>query len=821
MSHDQKETKRKQFLLTNLIILTIIILGLVFIIAAYPTFLAPEPTKTPTITYTPSPSSTYTQIPTSTQTPTITTTPRPTFSPTITRTPTITLTPTPTLTPIGPATLTPAWPVANNNLYNLTEWTAEKADNMVTLVDNYPNTLALEERGDDNAAYFAAYEYAVLAQEESILRFPESTQSITWRWGLAYNLARIGDPKAGGRYANLIAESLNSGETDLSSLKRWFQEREPRMELHMLKLEALSGYLGSYLVEVRGDGSAYIWLLESSNAFNALNLVSHFDFVNESEGGWIISDLNGNEGDGEEAAFYFTNPPNVFHLQPPAVFNLGSFPVDKLPFVPEKDISDIGMEFFNYWVVSQDVSGQNDLVFETTLFPVCPVTIKWTYHWNGVIFEFVKAQYIVEPIEESLNYCDFIVDHAIEFWGPDAAIQIMEPLLTYWPPSENEEGKAFPVDAKDEWRYRLGVYHSLIGNSKVAKDYMSDIIANPSFPNSRWIDPAKEFLEIYKLPDDVYRACIQSQFCIPAYAVEFLVDNLPADEFPNVIEHLYDWGLSPLSSGYFDFEGDGENERWFTVRHRPVQKPEFWILAAYPNGGKALLVGSVDSNPPTVEYLEADFVSEEAVGKQPVVFVDSTIPISMHRVPGSQEPYIVYVPLREEWPNRFEEGFKQAEDTLFASGDPKKVREELVALQKWPGLLCKTSWTCDRYYYMLGLASELTGYESNAVDAYLTLWREYSKSPFTTMARLKLEGIGMPAPAVPTHTSTPSGTFIPIPTIPGVTPTPTPTGATPTPSPTGATPTPTPTGPTPTPSPTGATPTPTLTEPPGTPYPYP
>ena len=102
---------------------------------------------------------------------------------------------------------------------------------------------------------------------------------------------------------------------------------------------------------------------------------------------------------------------------------------------------------------------------------------------------------------------------------------------------------------------------------------------------------------------------------------------------------------------------------------------------------------------------------------------------------------------------------------------------------------------------MLGLVSELAGYERNAVDANLTLWREYSKSPFTTMARLKLEGIAIPAPAVPTYTITPSGTFIPIPTIPGVTPTPTPTGATPTLTPTGPTPTPTP------------------TETPGTPYP--
>ena len=52
MSVNQGDTRRKQILLANLIILTIIIFGLIFVIAAYPTFIAPEPTRTPTITNT-------------------------------------------------------------------------------------------------------------------------------------------------------------------------------------------------------------------------------------------------------------------------------------------------------------------------------------------------------------------------------------------------------------------------------------------------------------------------------------------------------------------------------------------------------------------------------------------------------------------------------------------------------------------------------------------------------------------------------------------------------------------------------------------------
>jgi hypothetical protein len=96
---------------------------------------------------------------------------------------------------------------------------------------------------------------------------------------------------------------------------------------------------------------------------------------------------------------------------------------------------------------------------------------------------------------------------------------------------------------------------------------------------------------------------------------------------------------------------------------------------------------------------------------------------------------------------------------------------------------------------MLGLASELAGDQASALDAYLSLWRDYSKSPFTTMARLKIGGATIPPSPTPTLTST-----LALPTI-----TPTATGTPPTGA---ATPTRTPTtgGPYPNPvvSPTGS-----------------
>jgi hypothetical protein len=83
------------------------------------------------------------------------------------------------------------------------------------------------------------------------------------------------------------------------------------------------------------------------------------------------------------------------------------------------------------------------------------------------------------------------------------------------------------------------------------------------------------------------------------------------------------------------------------------------------------------------------------------------------------------------------------------------VQKSLLNLQISPGLLCRGTWTCDEYLYMLGLASEIAENQAVAVDAYLSLWQDYSKSPFTTMARLKLAGAVIAPPSTPTPTLTP------------------------------------------------------------------
>jgi len=768
-------------MLAVLIVLAVIVAGLIFMIASYPYFLAPEPTKTATVTSTRRATLTGTNSPTITLTATITKTPRPTFSPTATLTPSITFTPAASATPAGLPTLTPALPSGNNLIYTFSGWNPENADYLIKLMEGYPDTIQAGERGEDNAEYYQTFEYAAIALSEGLNRFPASQFAEEWKWDYAFNLARIGDKKVGETYANTIRDGLNSGSVTIGNLKSWFKEKEPRLDFSLAEIDPVPGFVNSYILEIWGGGGAYILLLETDEDFQTILLQSKFDFVNQPAGDWIYSDLNNNPRDGKEAAVYFSNQPGDYDIQPPEVFNFNQPDPGLLQFIPGKNIFPVGMDFKNYWSVSKTAENQNLLMFESSVFPVCPVSIKRFYLWNGNYYEFVKEQFRVEPLPGALFFCEYILDHAEQTWGPEAAAQIMETLLPTWPPQVDADKKPYPPDAFDELRYRIGINLAIAGKSKEAKDYLSQIVNTPAIPNSRWVQQARQFLQNYRLPDDIYTACVSTPDCIPSHALEFLVENIPLESLDNASQILLDLGVNITSSGFFDFEGDDREERWIAVKHRPTAQLEYWILAQSQSGGKAIRVGTVDANPPVTELLDEGFVSEDADWTENVIFVDKKHAFIMDRVPGRLDPYIEFVPLRAEYPSHFQNGMDTAEEYLFVENDPRQARIELLNLQDWPGLHCEVTWSCDRYYYMQGLASELAGFEREAVDIYLTLWRLYPESPFTTMARLKLSGPGMlptPIPAVtataaltasatglPTGTVSPTATITPTATV--------------------------------------------------------
>ena len=772
MSQSNTGKKRNQYLVTSLIVLVVLILAVIFLILAYTTYNDTGQNSQISITNSPMLTSTQTIIITTTPTPTASRTLRPTPTSTITPTPTQTLIPTPTPTLSGPPTLTPAKPVIGDP-YKLTEWTTEKADYMIELVEDYPNTLPERSRGENYENYYDSFFYATISQKEALLRFPVAAQASDWSWGLAYNLAQIGDDHAADTYGNIITKGLNQGEVDLDNLTRWFNSNEPRMKLYIIELEPIPNYLNSYLLNIRGRGDAFILLLETSSAFQYFILADLFDFVNDPEIRTFISDVT---GDGkEEIGIYYIEPVPQRIAQRPIIYELSKNPPQEISFRPSVLPFNVGTEFKNNWGIFEDETGANLIYFETNIFPACPTKIRETYTWNDLYFELISTEYEFEPNPNTLSYCEFVIDNAINNWGYQPAVQLMEILLPNWPPVGDQSGRPYPLDSRDEWLFDLGIFNAQLGNYEAASGYLNELITNPSDPNGDWSSQANTFKSKYRKPEDLYQACASVKDCNANDALDLMINDYAQESDLDTIEYLWNVGAKLRASGYFDFDQDDKAERWFTLRHRSVEQLEYWILASSKQGVRGLYVSPVESSSPNLVYLDEDT-------QPPIVLVDQKLAIKLDRDPDTRTPFLKFPVLTQEYSDPFIQAMNDARDALFSGEDPEQVVKTLLALQDYPGLRCETNWTCDPYYYYLGLAYELADNDRMAIENYLFLWWNYSKSPFTTMARLKLEGTITPTPPSPTAivtptlaTPSPSLQFSPTPTLTPAYPYPSPT----------------------------------------------
>lgn len=736
---DQQKNTIPQYPLLPAIFILVAVFFLLFLTFQAASRALPAPTAFPTLQ-----PLTLTQAPSPTSSPTLTSTPtrtpRPTWTlePTSTSTQTFTPAPTGTATPLP--TLTPATPYKYNNFYKLSTWAPDQANLMVEQLQSYPDALFPEPKDHQNPTYLANFTYATIAQREALLRFPSSAYAPAWRWSLAYNLARIDDIQAGAQYATLITEGLNSRHANLTSLPAWFSQQEPHLKLSLTPLTPMPGYLSSQVVFIQGNGGTFLWLLETPNGFQAHMLDSRFDFSHPIDSHFFTGDLT-QDGSTDITIFYSPSPDNLVFTTP-RVFNLSRIPPVELAFQPTL-LLNIGVDYKNDWSIQG-----NQLRFTGSLFPSCPLQIQRTYHWNGSLLEAANPQFQIHPDPSLLSECQMDIDHSALFWGPDVTAQLMEPLATPWPPKTDTHGHPYPIDAHDEWIYQMGIEYALAGKQDQAVQKLTTVIKEPIIPESRWIIPANQFLQAYQKPDGLYRACIQAAPCDPHRALQQVVYTIPLSDYGSIPMILERFGVAQRSSGFFDFENDGETERWILVRHRPQDKLEFWILFRRPDRIQAVFVDTVDTSNPAPRY-------HDPAEKPPIIQIKTKQGFIVHRIPGTQEAYLTYVTVAFT-PTTFTiDTLDNAQNALFSGTNPAQVRDTLVQLQDASKFNCLNYRICDRFTYILGLANELSGHPQDAIDAYLLLWRSQPSSPFTIMARLKLQAIPLSSP---TPTRTPTGT---------------------------------------------------------------
>jgi hypothetical protein len=693
--------------------------------------------------------------------------------------------------------LTPARPPEEAEAFQIAEWLPQDYDLVIGLAEGYPDTLSEDQRGPQDRYYYAAYGYATILQGEALLLYPSASQASEWVWGQAYNLARTGNPQTAVRYADLIETAFVDGIVETSNLEDWIRQNDPRLWLEVYNRSPILGNNSNRLLKLNAEGgSAYLWMVETDQGVSIYPISSEFDFPERILPDHYWSDIT-NDGIQELVIHHPDSPVRAIVF--PRVFDLSQNPPRELLFKPNQDF-EIGLESEHFWGATDNNDGGEDLLYNGTIYPPCPVTISHTHNWNGLWIERNLAAYAIRPVPGIVSYCELVINQAAAIWGPETAIPMMEDLLPDWPPQGPSEPKTYPLDAKDEWRYRLGIYYALIGDLLKADEYFQDLIDNPTIPGSRWVNPALEFQRGLDTPAGIYQACIPSEFCDERIALQNLVAAIPPNTPHDVRYYLTGAGVSIRYMSEFDFEGDGFPERYYTFRHHPDQKLEFWIIAEKQSGFAALFVDTVDwSNPRITSYTTRQGVE--------IVWLGSQQSFSLSRFPNTDEVYITLYPPSYFYSDYTLESVDSAINGLLSGAAPLLIRDELVELRFSENFACLNDNDCGYFYYTLGLANQLGNDEEGAVDSYLLIWNDYPNTVFSPMARLKLAykpGFGPP----PTYTPTPTITNTPTQT-PSITPTPTST-ATPGPSPT-PTDTPTPTlthtpGPSPTP-----TDTPTIT----------
>jgi hypothetical protein len=245
----------------------------------------------------------------------------------------------------------------------------------------------------------------------------------------------------------------------------------------------------------------------------------------------------------------------------------------------------------------------------------------------------------------------------------------------------------------DAWHFRLGIYQALAGQQVEAIQIMNDLVSNPSVLFSNWSILAKQFVDIYQAPEDLYTACQGMPTCNLRSALQAMVTFSGAVDPSQAVAVLQQHGVSMRSSGVFDFDGDGSAERWITVQPAPMEKLEFWILAQLPRGVQAVFVQILDDNDPTPYYYEPQ-------GEIPVVQFEPKQGFRMLRMLESQAVYLEFTTTEAARPTYLRDEINETAQALLDGTEPEEVMDRLLTIQADPRFRadCLAFYICGKLY---------------------------------------------------------------------------------------------------------------------------
>jgi hypothetical protein len=643
---------------------------------------------------------TFTATETNQPTSTATRTPRPTFTPTFTSLPTI--------TPIVFSTPISATPEADNQHYRLANWSPEKANALIGLMEAYPDSIPFEQRGYHESHYYSTYRSAALAASEALFRYPTDPATEKWRWQYTHNLAIAGDTGATGFYADLLTQALNSGAVTPINLPKWFGQHEEHFDLKIASLTIPPKYLSSYLIQISDGGSGgFIWLLGSSQGFETSVLISDFDSAHRAGIESVVGDMT-NDGFDDVLLVNAHQPGSGgFYYADLAIFDLSHTPPLRLDFGPREN-QPFSSES-NWIITTENAKIYLDSTESPLLFLDCPFTYTRRYVWNGKWFERKKIKFTFEANQDSTGCIQslyFVADNDLE-----SGIGFAEYLLPFW--KSRTLSSDYEADIYDWLRFLLGVLNAQAGHRDESLQYFSNLVSTPVNPGSESIKFGQRFLDGYKTQQDLYRLCLLGNVCNTDVAFQILIQSLTTQTYPNTLAALSQHGVIIANSGQFDFDQNGQSELWLTTPANTNGYYKLWVLELLPQGPRAINANGflLQKPTPSLSYL-LDATN------QTVVKIDNYDPLKLVYLSSEEANFITAYP--ENSLTKYTRSFDTERDSFL---------QQLLQITQNP----------KEPSYLLGLTYELSGDERKAVETYLQVWRKKPDSPEAWMARAKLE----------------------------------------------------------------------------------
>ncbi len=652
---------------------------------------------------------------------------------------TIVTTPTP-----QPTYILPVPSPVSGQIYQLATWTTEKAEQLILDLKNYPETL---ENNGQAVIYYPAFQYEGVIELESALRFPHSDQENLWRWNGAYNLYRSDNTDRAGLYAGLIANALNRKETDLQTIENWFV-KTIAFSLETYPISPPQGYQNSLVLHIYNpeytsfSGGFAIWLVQKDEIF--------YGYPLENEGnnpyGTGVSQVDTIDitGDGIAEAIVQNSDWQSFgfHSGDLKIYRLDQVPPREIIFDPPLDNPDLAV-----WSVTNLGQPVPTVTFRipVSIFsdaPCYPFQVDWQYQLQGARLRFIGIK--APPIEamQEKPYCTRVLASILQssaFLKNKAALGLYLHLLDLEFIEKDLSFFEQPYSVEKE-RLSLALYLSDQGDETGANEQIRQIRAGSDASLAEWRKDAIAYYAIHRDPQALFQFCLSSSNCEFFLNFPEIVALIPPNRFSEVGMVLQEMGIQFNTSGNFDFDQDGQNEKWllFLSSSPCGTGTEFWILAKGDN--------TIESRRAGWPCLREESDEERALAIKPLA-LSGGLPSYQLTVSDEERPMepFLYWPMDGKNPIIDFWQAKQKIDAiqnklLLSQISPDEAQAQLVAIQESPlELEISVDHLRAQMLYLVGLTQELSGKNTLAVETYLELWKTYPNDPFAWMAYTKLE----------------------------------------------------------------------------------